>query len=294
MGKRVCLYGYSVKNNNIVVNEVEAKIVSEVFEKYLSGSTLKTIADELTERKVPYYKDKNIWNKNMVARIIENAHYVGDEQYPKIVDENTYSIAFGIKKSKGGTREKDTREVKFLKTHTYCSTCGSRYIRKFITRSNREKWFCENLCKTQKYIDDEVMFNTILCILNSVIENPCLVEGTITDTKSYKPDLGIMKRENELSYMMEQQTKNFKILANDVISLVSEKFDCCYEFKDDEYTEAFKEYLKSQSYIDNLDYKLLFDVVDKITINAKGDISIHFVNNTVLCHEKGEFVNAAC
>ena len=36
MGKRVCLYGYSVENNNFVVNEVEAKIVSEVFEKYLS------------------------------------------------------------------------------------------------------------------------------------------------------------------------------------------------------------------------------------------------------------------
>lgn len=294
MGKRVCLYGYSVENNNFVVNEVEAKIVSEVFEKYLSGSTLKTIADELTERKVQYYKDKNIWNKNMVARIIENAHYVGDEQYPKIVDEDTYSIAFGIKKSKGGTREKDTREVKFIKTHTYCSTCGKRYIRKFITRSNREKWFCENLCKTQKYIDDEVMFDAILCILNSVIENPCLVKGKITDTKSYTPDLGIMKRENELGYMMEQQTKNFKILANDVLSLVSEKFDCCAEFKDEEYTKVFIEYLESQSYIDNLDYKLLFDVVDKIMINAKGDISIHFVNNTVLCHEKGKFVNAAC
>ena len=294
MGKRVCLYGYSVENNNFVVNEAEAKIVSEVFEKYLSGSTLKTIADELTERKVPYYKDKNVWNKNMVARIIENAHYAGDEQYPKIVEEDTYSIAFGIKKSKGGTREKDTREVKFLKTHTYCSTCGSRYIRKFITRSNREKWFCENLCKTQKYIDDEVMFNTILCILNSVIENPCLVDGKIIDTKSYAPDLETMKRENELGYMMEQQTKNFKILANDVLSLVSAKFDCCSEFVDEEYTKAFKEYLESQSYIDNLNYKLMFDVIDKIMINANGDISIHFVNNTVLCHEKGEFVNAAC
>ena len=110
MGKRVCLYGYSVENNNFVVNEAEAKIVSEVFEKYLSGSTLKTIADELTERKVPYYKDKNVWNKNMVARIIENAHYAGDEQYPKIVEGDTYSIAFDIKKSKGGTREKDTTD----------------------------------------------------------------------------------------------------------------------------------------------------------------------------------------
>ena len=94
--------------------------------------------------------------------------------------------------------------------------------------------------------------------------------------------------------MQEQQTKNYKILANDVLSLVSAKFDCSSEYKDEEYTKAFKKYLESQSYIDNLDYKLLFDVVDKIMIDAKGDISIHFVNNTVLCYEKGEFVNAAC
>lgn len=44
----------------------------------------------------------------------------------------------------------------------------------------------------------------------------------------------------------------------------------------------------------NLNYKLMFDVIDKIMINANGDISIHFVNNTVLCYEEGEFVNAAC
>lgn len=294
MGSRFCLYGYSVENNKFVVNNDEAEIVCEVFEKYLSGSTLQTIADELTERKIQYYKEKNTWNKNMVSRIIENAHYVGDEQYPKIVDEDTYSIAFGRKKSKGGTREKDTKEVKFLKTHTFCSTCGKRYIRKHITRSNREKWFCENLCKTQKYIDDEVVFNAILCILNSVIEKTCLVEIKIADTKSYTPDLEIMKRENELGYMMEQQTKNFKILANDVISLASAKFDCCSEFKDEEYTKAFKEYLKSQSYIDNLNYRLLFDVVDKIMINEKGDISIQFVNNTVLCYEEGVLANATC
>lgn len=103
-----------------------------------------------------------------------------------------------------------------------------------------------------------------------------------------------MKRENELGYMMEQQTKNFKILANDVISLASAKFDCCSEFKDEEYTKAFKEYLKSQSYIDNLNYRLLFDVVDKIMINEKGDISIQFVNNTVLCYEEGVLANATC
>lgn len=29
-------------------------------------------------------------------------------------------------------------------------------------------------------------------------------------------------------------------------------------------------------------------------INANGDISIKFVNNTVLSHKEGEYINAAC
>lgn len=293
MGSRFCLYGYAVENNKYIINENEARIVSEIFEKYLSGMTLKMIADELTERKIPYYKEKNTWNKNMVARIIENAHYIGDEEYPKIVDEDIFSRAFDKKKSKGGTREKDTKEIKFLKTHTYCSSCGQRYIRKMITHTKREKWFCENLCKTRKYIDDKAMFRSVLWLLNFVIENPGFIEHRTTEAKSYIPDLDVMKKENELGYFVEQKTKDFQMLADEVLSIASLKFDCCSEFADAEYTKAFKEYLESQGYIDKLDYQLLFDIVDKIMINAKGDISIRFVNNTVLSYREGECINVA-
>lgn len=100
MSSRFCLYGYSVENNIFVVNETEAKIITEVFEKYLSGLTLKAIADNLTERQVNYYKEKNTWNKNMVSRIIGNAHYIGDEKHPKIVDEDVYIRASSKKQVK--------------------------------------------------------------------------------------------------------------------------------------------------------------------------------------------------
>ena len=294
MSSRFCLYGYSVENNIFVVNETEAKIITEVFEKYLSGLTLKAIADNLTERQVNYYKEKNTWNKNMVSRIIGNAHYIGDEKYPKIVDEDVYIRASSKKASKGGTREKDSKEMKFLKTHTFCSTCGKRYIRKFITRSNREKWYCENLCKTRKYIDDETLYKSVLALLNYVIANPGNIEPGVTEAKSYKTNLEIIKRENELDYAVEQNTREFKTFANEILSIASLKFDCCSDFTDKEYTKAFVSYLEERNSIETLDYQLLFDTVDSIMINANGDISIKFVNNTVLSHKEGEYINAAC
>ncbi|MGN0463839.1 MAG: hypothetical protein ACI4GA_03970 [Acutalibacteraceae bacterium] len=131
-------------------------------------------------------------------------------------------------------------------------------------------------------------------MLNSIIHNPELVEKAQIDAKSYIPNLEVIKKENELGYQVEQKSKDFKILANDVLSLASLKFGCCSEFSDAEYTEAFKEYLEERSPSDSLDYKLLVDVVDKIMINEKGVISIMLVNNTVLYYEEGEYINATC
>lgn len=294
MGSRFCLYGYKVSNNEYLINEDEAKVVISVFEKYLSGFSLKKIADELTVHKVKYYKEKNTWNKNMVSRIIENQHYTGDETYPKIIDESIYSQAVAMKINKGGTREKDTKEMKFIKSHIFCSVCGEKYVRKMITRNNREKWFCSCLCKTRRYIDDEVLFDEILNLINAVIYKPSLVEKRIYETKSYNPDIEMIRKENELGYMIEQNAKDFKDLAKDLLSVASEKFDFYSDVIDKEYIGAFVDYLKSSECVDKIEYNLLFDVVDKIFINANGTISIKFVNNAMLCYEEGEYKNVAC
>ena len=87
--------------------------------------TIRVLMDEeLTAKQISYYKDKTQWTKNMVCRIIENEHYCGDEEYPRIVDRETFDKAVKQKAEKGGVREKDTEEIAYLKTTTVCETCG--------------------------------------------------------------------------------------------------------------------------------------------------------------------------
>ena len=90
MSSRWVLYGYEKKENQFNISIPESVIVRKIFSLYINGSALKKIAEILTEQKVVYYEDKRHWNKNMVARIIENPHYVGDEEYPSIIDEETF------------------------------------------------------------------------------------------------------------------------------------------------------------------------------------------------------------
>ena len=58
MGLRTILYGYKIENLQFVSVIEEAEIVRDIFSEYISGKTMKQIADVLTEKRIIYYKDK--------------------------------------------------------------------------------------------------------------------------------------------------------------------------------------------------------------------------------------------
>lgn len=66
-----------------------------MFDLYITGKTFSEIADYLTSSGVAYYKDKKIWNKAMVSRIIGNRYYIGNEDYPAIISEEVFCKAEG-------------------------------------------------------------------------------------------------------------------------------------------------------------------------------------------------------
>lgn len=87
-------FGYCVVNGKYAINEIEAQAVREIFENYINGKSLKTIAAEM---KIPYNSGKTLWNKNMVCRVLENRKYIGESGYPQIVNANDFEQATRIK-----------------------------------------------------------------------------------------------------------------------------------------------------------------------------------------------------
>ena len=85
MGYRKQPFGYRMEQGEITVHPQEADTVRVIFRDYLSGMGFKCMAKKLNAQDVRYYPGK-LWNKNMIARMLEDARYGGAKGYPPIVD----------------------------------------------------------------------------------------------------------------------------------------------------------------------------------------------------------------
>ena len=91
-------YGYTMRNGRTVISTEEAEVIRDIFKAYLNGASLKAIAEELTGRQIPYTQKTTTWDKARIARIIDNAKYVGTEEYDPIIDEAIYEAAVSLKR----------------------------------------------------------------------------------------------------------------------------------------------------------------------------------------------------
>ena len=92
MGNRKLPFGYQMRMGEIVRNEPEAKAVQDIFQQYTLGASLKEIAEQMSKTD-PTYDEGKSWNKNMIARILENSKYTGVDSYPKLVDIKLFEAA---------------------------------------------------------------------------------------------------------------------------------------------------------------------------------------------------------
>ena len=92
MGNRKLPFGYQMRMGEIVRNEPEAKAVQDIFLQYTLGASLKEIAEQMSKTG-PSYDEGKSWNKNMIARILENTKYTGTDSHPKLVDIKSFEAA---------------------------------------------------------------------------------------------------------------------------------------------------------------------------------------------------------
>ena len=92
MGNRKQPFGYRVVMGEIALHPQESKLVEYIFQQYLAGATYNTLVEELREQSIPYDEGK-LWNKNMIARILEDSRYTGERGYPPVIDREALEKA---------------------------------------------------------------------------------------------------------------------------------------------------------------------------------------------------------
>ena len=92
MGNRKQPFGYKMEFGEIVPQPQEAETVRSIYLQYLAGASFKQLAERLQTEDVPYDGDKP-WNKNMVARILEDDRYIGEKHFPALIPTEQFHAA---------------------------------------------------------------------------------------------------------------------------------------------------------------------------------------------------------
>lgn len=279
MELRRILYGYRKEQFEFYVVPEEAVVVREIFNEYINGKTLKCIAERLTKEKVVYYKDKTEWSKNAVCRILENERYMGNTEYPKIIDRDTFYKAWEIRLKKGGKREKDSEEIVYLKNNLFCEVCGNRLTRR-SKYTTHERWVCAKGChKLYKYLDDETLIRKIQSILCFVKDNPSFLMVKST-AKPYTPTREVILKEKQVKNMIFEPKPLFQPIKALLYSAVKDKYNAMDFDTSNQFTSALCEYVAGfEGDFRRLDIDFMKTAVSRLIIEADGKMRIRFVNN---------------
>ena len=275
MALRMISYGYNMDNGVIVVSPEEEKIVNEIFKRYGEGEFLKAIADDLTARQVVFYMDKTEWNKNTIARIIENRRYIGEYSYPVIVSEYDFECANSRKARKIQAGNDCSEETDYLKNTVFCGQCGRKMYR-HTSWSVREKWLCSDGCKNYIYIGDRELTCGILDALVKAKNDPACIEMQ-ADKATYHPSLDIVRRNNEIKRLTEQGSVQFGAVKKLIFEIAEMKFSCCeYDFS--AHTEYLGRKFSEWNNTEALDVKLMKKTVEHISVEKDGSIAVTLIN----------------
>ena len=263
---RTVPFGYAVEKGKKVIVADEAAVIIEVYEHYCSGETFKQIADSLTARGVKYLENDSQWNKNNVARLIDDSRYLGNEEYPQIVPAELYERVRTCREGRSAKKAELHSDIKLIKDKLVCGQCGKPFSRKNKWKT-REKWICSSGCKCSVYLDDI----TIIRKINSVLANPmvCTLQGK--NISSYTPTSNITRLTNDVNRMLEQTKIEFMTVANSILECASEKSDCCSIEVNDELTQLILEMFAEAT---GFNEELIAQTVDQIIVNEDGKIKL--------------------
>lgn len=85
-------YGYRIENGCAVINEDEAAKIRNLYENYLAGMAQSKAA---IEAGIEAYHSS-------AKRLMQNRHYLGDDFYPAIIDQETFDKAEAIRLERAG------------------------------------------------------------------------------------------------------------------------------------------------------------------------------------------------
>lgn len=276
MANRKLPFGYEMQRGIVCVKTAEAAVVKEIFAAYIRGISYRQITDSLNAQAVPYNERGKSWNKNMVARILSNELYTGNETYPPILSEGEYRCAASAKPSTG-TPLNPNGQGKTVRQLARCAACGSA----LTLSGNKYGWARWNCPSCNAISADAVMpdtIDTLSHILTAMVRNPELIQAPpqVEQTVQGMPE----RSENEFNLAIQAEEFDESAARAKAISLAAARFDALGS--EDYETMRIQYILARAEQNGGLDTALLRQITSAILIFPTGEVSLRLKNRQII------------
>lgn len=86
--------------NQIVINPPQAQAVRLIFELYADGQSLEKISSQFFACGIPSPYNNPRWGKQALAKILSYERYLGNEDYPKIIEPELFDRVLAVRQSR--------------------------------------------------------------------------------------------------------------------------------------------------------------------------------------------------
>ena len=271
---RIRPYEYKVENGATIAEPQEAEVIRNIYKEYAAGLSYKAIAKALTAEGIRYMPDKPTWNKNMIARILQNSTYLGTEKYPQIIENIDFHSAQQVFKPYTHTESQD---IKTLKPLLVCGICGEPIKRRF-TKKGVERWYCpSDIGHIKTTLTDKTLLQSIELLQKYLAENPQSAKSQ--KKKDNKVNIGIIRLQNEIDLAISEPNADTIDIQKRITQLAVQKYALCDDCGDDG-AELIKQIAQMKD--TKLDSKRLKAITVQIKITYTAAIELVLNNGQIV------------
>ena len=266
MLNRTLPFGYHMSHGKICILENEAEIVRRVFAAYAEGRSYDDLTRWLNGQSIPYLQGKP-WNKNAVARILQDERYLGDDTYPPIITAAEFAH-----RSPSKTGRLNLPQVKDIRILARCGVCGEP-----IRRERKNTWRCPHCMMSAVPSTDQRLIDDVSELLRGLYSHADMVSipASLDDESP-----SVLTAENELVQVMNAAKFDEAVAKSKALSLAAARFDALGS--EDYETMRIQHLLDRAEPSTELDTTLLRQITSAILISPTGEVSLKLKNGQIV------------
>ncbi len=277
MKTRNVLYGYRYNDGKIIYHIEERKIFEELCFAYLAGQSLLEISKSLNKRGVEYMPGIVGWNKSRIMRLLIDKRYLGTEQYPAIMAQETYDSIQEIRNAKNTQKEINRQADIFqIVVPVRCPSCGETMKRKMDKRNVIPmRWLCSNKdCNISIGKEDKTLIEDIMRLMNVLIEHPDKV--SIPPEQEIEPSEDLRRLKGEVARILNAPKIDRETAREKMLEYVSKRYEemDCTPCQAQKLRDIFMGAEPSRGF----NGKLFYQTVDEIKLYRDGTVGLILEN----------------